>query len=128
MSNESHTLRNRLCTFHRAPTSGFASWIELFKPGVFQYTAHLERLTDLQITSFHYIPMVDDLAVEAMYKGHQFSINMAWGGDLDLVASVDVPEEIFDEVCRHMRAFRRVWPLQLIRAGKRYERIAKGAA
>lgn len=101
--------------------------LSFFMPGVFQYIVHLERLEGLHISSFHYVQMTDELTVEATYKGHQFCVNMAWEGDLYLTASVEVPKKIFTQVCRHMHAYRRVWPLQVLRASKRYAHIAKSA-
>lgn len=95
-------------------------------PGVFQYIAHLERLRGLRITLFDYVPMADDLTVEAVYKGQALTVNMMWGGDLTLFADPDVPASVFEEVCQHMKSYRRVGGIATIRASNRYRRIAKG--
>lgn len=95
-------------------------------PGVLQYIAHLERLRGLRITVFDYVPMADDLTVEAAYKGHVLTVNMMWGGDLTLFASPYVPASIFEEVSQHMKAYRRVGWITTIQASNRYRRIAKG--
>jgi hypothetical protein len=120
----------RCFTFSHAPpehisTLGALVWFAS-KPGVLQYMVHLERLKGLAFTRFDYVPMADDLNVEAVYKGYAFTVTMMWGGHLDLFATTDVPKDIFDEVCRHLKAYRRVGWIAVARASNRYGRMAKG--
>jgi hypothetical protein len=123
-SDGSRQMQTRFCMFQAAPT-GLLGW--LLQPNVFQHISHMERLSGLCITSFHYVPATDELEVSVSYRGQCFMVSMAWGGDLYLSAGEQVPEELFRHVCLHMKAYRRVWPLRLLDAGKRYARIAKSA-
>jgi hypothetical protein len=119
-----HQMQTQFCRFQGAPT-GLLGW--LLQPNVFQHISHMERLPGLCITSFHHVPPTDELEVSASYRGQCFMVSMAWGGDLYLSATEQVPEDLFHHVCLHMKAYRRVWPLRLLDAGKRYARIAKSA-
>ena len=115
-------MSDRFCTFEEAPAGLLGS---LFRPSVFQYIVHLERLAGLQITSFHYVQMLDELEVSAHYQGQDFSVSMGPEGDLYLSAREQVPDDLFLHVCEHMKTYRRVWPALAFSASKRYARIAK---
>lgn len=122
-------MRLRCFTFSEEPQDAGAVrrlvWF-VTSPGVFQYIAHLERLRGVRITRFDYVPMADDLTVEAVYKRQVLTVKMMWGGDLTLFANPDVPASVFEEVCQHMKAYRRVGWIATIRASNRYHLIAKG--
>jgi hypothetical protein len=117
-------MHRRFCTFQEAPMGLLKS---LFRPSVFQYVVHLERLDGLRITSFHYVQMLDELEVLANYEGQNFAVSMGPEGDLCLSAADQVPEDLFRRVCQHMQAYRRVWPASVISSSKRYAKIAKAA-
>lgn len=113
---------NRYCRFKEEPDATLKS---IFGPGPIEYAVHLEMLSDIKITRFRYVEMTDEFMLKAIYKGFELSIDMDWGGALNLTASSIVPEEIFSEVCGHMKNYNGLNPIKFILARRRYAKIAK---
>jgi len=110
-------------TFHNAPSNFLELIKDAFSPSIFQYIAHFEKLDGLHFESFYYAPVIDELCVMATYSGYEFKIEMAWGGDLDLIAAESVPDKIFETVCNHMKSYRRIGFKELSIAKKRYMQL-----
>ena len=115
--------------YEAKPPVGFwqklSSYIIETRPSVFQYIAHFEKFDNLEIISFHYSPMTDELLVVIKQSVHCFILEMAWGGDIELTAKNSVPEELFNELVAHMKLFERVSINDENNAKKRYASIAK---
>ena len=109
------------------PQAGFWKILKSFftTPSIDQHVAHLEKLKGIKITSFHYVPMSDELRVIATYKGYEFKIEMDWGGDINLTSKPDVPENIFNTLVSHMKSYTKISPKEVKEARKRYIEIAK---
>ena len=114
-------------TFRKAPKGIWQTLRALLGPGVFEYMAHLERLEGCEISRFHYVPSTDELEVTARYAGHDLRV---WDleGDLVMAAADDVPVDVFQRACDHLKSYRPVSRADVERAKERYARIAKASS
>ncbi len=111
---------------YKAPTGFWQGLRDSFTvPSIDQYVAHLERLEGIEITSYHHIPMTDELCVIAVYSGYELTIDMDWDGDLNLTSKLEVPESIFTYVVSHMKNYSKVSYTEEKAAIKRHIKIAK---
>ncbi len=102
------------------------SWISFFEPTVLELLIHIERLNNLNFSTFHYIQMTDELDVNGEYKGFAFEIYMGNGGATYLIAQSEMPEDLFDEIRTHVNNYKRVSRKDLDASTNRFKNLAKG--
>jgi len=109
-------------------TSGPRSFLQLFtKPGPFQYAIHLERLNELKVSVFDYVPMMDHFYLEADYLGFKLKIEDDFEGALYLVAPIEMPKEHFLVICKHIDSFDKTSFIENIKARLKYKKTNKKA-
>ena len=86
---------------------------------------HAEALPGLEVPHFRYIWALDDFDCRLVYQGSEISLMMDWEGDFSLGADDDVPEDVFDLVCRHFDSFKGASQFEVLRLRTRYLRPAK---
>lgn len=91
-------------------------------PYVFSFLAHLARFGQLQGVSLHNSAMADQFSACFTYENYRFAIDMFWGGELDIVAAPEVPDDVFERVLEHLR-HTPLWLWRALSTRRRFTRL-----
>jgi hypothetical protein len=99
-------------------------WWHALRDWSLELVVHAEALPGLRVPHFRYIWSLDDFDCRLVYQGNEIRLIMDWEGDFCLDAATEVPEDVFDFVCRHFDSFKGVSRFEVLRLGNRYLRPA----
>ncbi|WP_199611675.1 hypothetical protein [Flocculibacter collagenilyticus] len=100
-------------------------WKAMLQPTDLDLMAYIESHQNIEFQSFHYVKMTDELNVDGCFNGYEFNIFMEWGGDISLTFNVDVPEPIYSELEKHIKAYSYIGNSKIKSALARFEQLAK---
>ena len=70
-------------------------------PGPLRYLIHADRLPELKVESFRFVPSIDDFQAKLHYEDYEIDFEMHSDWTLLISAELEVPKEIFHTVANH---------------------------